>query len=80
MTVTNALEKGLITITDLDRWNIQYYKEEYDGELELDENGDIVFLDLQKVSPFCDVDIMSLFGTNISYIKTLINGLHRPVL
>ncbi len=42
MTVTNALKKGLITITDLDRWNIQYYKEEYDGELELDENGDIV--------------------------------------
>ena len=44
------------------------------------ENGDIVFLDLQKVSPFCDVDIMALFGTKISYIKTLINGLHKPVL
>lgn len=44
------------------------------------ENGDIVFLDLQRVSPFCDVDIMSLFGTNISYIKTLINGLHRSIL
>lgn len=44
------------------------------------ENGDIVFLDLQKVSPFCDIDIMSLFGTNIAYIKTLINGLHRPVI
>lgn len=44
------------------------------------ENGDIVFLDLQRVSPFCDIDIMSLFGTNISYIKTLINGLHRPIL
>lgn len=44
------------------------------------ENGDIAFLDLQRVSPFCDVDIMSLFGTNISYIKTLINGLHRPIL
>ena len=44
------------------------------------ENGDIAFLDLQRVSPFCDVDVMSLFGTNISYIKTLINGLHRPVI
>ncbi len=44
------------------------------------ENGDIVFLDLQKVSPFCDVDIMALFGANIKYIKTLINGIHRPVM
>lgn len=44
------------------------------------ENGDIVFLDLQRVSPFCDIDIMSLFGSHISHIKTLINGLHRPVL
>lgn len=40
MTVKNALEKGLISIADLDRWNIQYYKEEYNGEL--DENGDVV--------------------------------------
>lgn len=44
------------------------------------ENGDIVFLDLQRVSPLCDVDIMSLFGQKISHIKTLINGLHRPVM
>ena len=44
------------------------------------ENGDIVFLDLQRVSPFCDVDIMELFGSNLSYIKTLINGLHKPVM
>ncbi len=44
------------------------------------ENGDIVFLDLQKVSPFCDIDIMALFGANIKHIKTLINGLHRPVM
>lgn len=44
------------------------------------ENGDIAFLDLQRVSPLCDVDIMGLFGTNISYVKTLINGLHRPVM
>ena len=44
------------------------------------ENGDITLLDLQKVSPFCDVDIMSLFGPQIAQIKTLINGLHRPVM
>lgn len=44
------------------------------------ENGDIAFLDLQRVSPFCDVDIMGLFGENIQYIKTLVNGLHRPVM
>ena len=44
------------------------------------ENGDIAFLDLQRVSPLCDVDIMGLFGTNISHVKTLINGLHRPIM
>ena len=44
------------------------------------ENGDIVFLDLQRVSPFCDVDIMELFGPKIAHIKTLINGLHKPVM
>lgn len=44
------------------------------------ENGDITFMDLQRVSPFCDVDIMSLFGAKIMDIKTLINGLHRPVM
>ena len=44
------------------------------------ENGDITFLDLQKISPFCDVDIMELFGSQIVQIKTLINGLHRPVM
>lgn len=44
------------------------------------ENGDIGFLDLQNVSPFCDVDIVSLFGTNIKYIKELIGGIHKPVI
>ena len=44
------------------------------------ENGDIAFLDLQKVSPFCDVDIMALFGPKIAHIKTLVSGLHRPVM
>ena len=44
------------------------------------ENGDITFLDLQRVSPFCDIDIMSLFGDKIGYIKELINGLHHPVM
>lgn len=44
------------------------------------ENGDITFMDLQRVSPFCDVDIMGLFGPKIAHIKTLINGLHHPVM
>ena len=44
------------------------------------ENGDITFMDLQKVSPFCDVDIMALFGPKIAHIKALINGLHKPVM
>ena len=44
------------------------------------ENGDIVFLDLQRESPFCDLDVVELFGAKISHIKTLINGLHRPMM
>lgn len=44
------------------------------------ENGDITFLDLQRVSPFCDSDIVELFGTQINLIKELINGLHKPVM
>ncbi len=42
MTVIDALEKGLVTINDLDRWNIQYYKKEHNDELEQNEKGDIV--------------------------------------
>ena len=44
------------------------------------ENGDITISDLMKVSPFCDVDIVDLFGDKIGYIKTLVNGLHKPVM
>lgn len=44
------------------------------------ENGDITFMDLQQVSPFCDVDIMGLFGARLADIKTLINGLHKPIM
>lgn len=44
------------------------------------ENGDVTFMDLQKVSPLCDVDIMELFGAKVGHVKTLINGLHRPVM
>lgn len=43
-------------------------------------NGDISFMDLQKISPFCDVDIVDLFGVKITHIKTLINGLHKPIM
>ena len=44
------------------------------------ENGDITALDLQKVSPFCDIDVISLFGANFVHLKALINGLHKPVM
>ena len=43
-------------------------------------NGDIETLDLQRVSPFCDVDIVALFGQNLQYVKKLIDGLHRPII
>ncbi len=42
MNVITALEKGFITIADLDRWGIKYDKEKYDGALTLDENGNII--------------------------------------
>ena len=43
-------------------------------------NGDVTTGDLMKVSPFCDVDIMELFGADkFDYLKQLINGLHKPV-
>ena len=43
-------------------------------------NGDITFMDLQQVSPFCDYVITDLFGDKLMYIKNLVNGLHKPVL
>ena len=44
------------------------------------ENGDITNSILLQESPFCDIDIMELFQSNIVHIKTLINGLHKPVM
>lgn len=44
------------------------------------ENGDITFMDLMRVSPFSDVDVVALFGSDIAYIKQLVNGLHKPVM
>lgn len=44
-------------------------------------NGDITASDLQKSSPFSDVDIMGLFGPEkFTYLKQLIDGLHKPVM
>ena len=44
-------------------------------------NGDITAADLLKVSPFCDMDIMGLFGAEkFGYVKQLINGLHKTVM
>ena len=44
------------------------------------KNGDITMTVLLKESPFCDMDVTQIFGTNIVYIKQLINGLHKPVM
>jgi type I restriction enzyme R subunit len=44
------------------------------------ENGDITFMTLQNTSPFCDVDIMDLFGDKVVYIRKLVDGLHKPVM
>lgn len=44
------------------------------------KNGDISFMDLHKVSPFCDYDIIELFGDKIGLIKNLVNGLHKAVM
>lgn len=43
-------------------------------------NGDISFMDLQNVSPFCDYDVIELFGDKIILIKNLVNGIHKPIL
>ncbi|NBH61827.1 DUF4145 domain-containing protein [Anaerotruncus sp. 80] len=42
-------------------------------------NGDITFMDLQQVSPFCDYNVVDLFGDKLTLIKDLINGVHKPV-
>ena len=44
------------------------------------KNGDISFMDLQQVSPFCDYDIMELFGDKVGLIKNLVNGIHKAVM
>lgn len=43
-------------------------------------NGDVNFKLLQQVSPFCDTDISKLFGTNSTYLKELVDGIHKPIL
>ena len=43
-------------------------------------NGDISFMDLQNFSPFCDYDVIELFGDKIILIKNLVNGIHKPIL
>lgn len=68
---------SFLNVDTLDAEQLEYMRQIIDYTR---ENGDIAFLDLQRVSPFCDMDIMSLFGMKIAHIKTLINGLHRPVL
>ena len=43
-------------------------------------NGDVTFQDLLRTSPFSDIDFAGTFGSNISYVQQLVNGLHRPVM
>lgn len=43
-------------------------------------NGDITFQTLLKESPFADIDIINMFDTNISYLKELVNGIHKPIV
>ena len=44
------------------------------------KNGDIESKLLQTVSPFCDVDIIQLFGNNLPNLKKLVDGLHRSIM
>ena len=56
---------------------------EYMGQIVLyaKENGDVTFTALTTVSPFDDVDILELFGSDkLMYLKQLVNGLHNPVV
>lgn len=43
------------------------------------KNGDITFMELLRISPFCDYDVVGLFGDKIGLIKNLVNGIHKPV-
>lgn len=44
------------------------------------ENGDIQTEDLIEKSPFDNYDILSLFGSNVTLITTLVNRLHGSVV
>lgn len=68
---------SFLNSTTLDDMQLNYMQQIIDY---CRSNGDITFMDLQRVSPFCDVDIMDLFGSKIIHIKALINGLHKPVI
>lgn len=43
------------------------------------ENGNIAFTDLTTVEPFSEIEVVALFGTNIKYVKDLVNGLRNPI-
>ena len=44
-------------------------------------NGDVSSTTLLSESPFCDVDLMKLFGQeNFPYVKQLLDGLHKPIM
>ena len=44
------------------------------------ENGYIQIEDLIEKSPFDNYDILSLFGSNIVMIRTIVNQFHNSVM
>lgn len=44
------------------------------------ENGDIIAQDLVEKSPFDSEDIVALFGTNISVVKSIIETIHNSII
>ena len=43
------------------------------------KNGDFQIKFLQTVSPFCDYDLVSMFGEKLILVKQLVDGIHKPV-
>lgn len=44
------------------------------------ENGDICTEDLIEKSPFDNYDIVSLFGSNITIVTSIVNQIHKSIL
>lgn len=69
---------GFLNEETLDSQQIAYMRQMIDYAR---ANGDITSMTLQSESPFCDFDLMKLFGAErFPYLKQLLDGLHRPVV